>query len=395
MAQANKHWVQAMLHEDPYTPFPYFYDVTGWSNPLLFNVHGGSSGAELSIKSARVKPFEERAAFKLRGRAPSLAVYQINPGSTTSIESSGWLRYVLEKVWHLPYRDVTAADIAAGGLSGTDVLIVPNGSDDTAYDTLGDAGRAALVDWVNAGGRYIGWRGSAVLASRLGLSTATFTPPTSDVPGSLFRVAVDQRSPLSRGTGPFTWAYYEYDNLMRASNPADVAVAFPAADSDDFFVSGFATGEEELGGTAAVIDEAVGDGRAVVFSVEPNFRAFTNATQRLLWNAVTGKDPRRAKAAEAGSAARAQREARAEARAARVPDTGLPFRLSVRPADAARAQALLDRYGARYSTATGSRKVRFTIANPGGLSGDEHPFARALGTALRAQGVDVVAYVAP
>ena len=41
------------------------------------------------------------------------------------------LRYVLEKVWHLPYRDVTAADIAAGGLSGTDVLIVPNGSDDT------------------------------------------------------------------------------------------------------------------------------------------------------------------------------------------------------------------------------------------------------------------------
>ncbi|HZB51467.1 MAG TPA: M14 family zinc carboxypeptidase, partial [Mycobacteriales bacterium] len=37
MAQAQKHWVQAMLNEDTYTPFPYFYDVTGWSNPLLFN----------------------------------------------------------------------------------------------------------------------------------------------------------------------------------------------------------------------------------------------------------------------------------------------------------------------------------------------------------------------
>ena len=47
MAQAQKHWVQAMLNEDTYTPFPYFYDVTGWSNPLLFNLGGGSSGAVL------------------------------------------------------------------------------------------------------------------------------------------------------------------------------------------------------------------------------------------------------------------------------------------------------------------------------------------------------------
>ena len=42
MAQMQKHWVQAMLHEDTYTPFPYFYDVTAWSQPLLcrFNRHG-------------------------------------------------------------------------------------------------------------------------------------------------------------------------------------------------------------------------------------------------------------------------------------------------------------------------------------------------------------------
>ena len=38
MAQAQKHWVQAMLNEDTYVPFPYFYDVSGWSNPLLMNL---------------------------------------------------------------------------------------------------------------------------------------------------------------------------------------------------------------------------------------------------------------------------------------------------------------------------------------------------------------------
>ncbi|HET9558292.1 MAG TPA: M14 family zinc carboxypeptidase, partial [Actinomycetota bacterium] len=56
MAQAQKHWVQAMLNEDTYTPVPYFYDVTGWSNPLLFNLGGGSSGAVLDPSAARVRP---------------------------------------------------------------------------------------------------------------------------------------------------------------------------------------------------------------------------------------------------------------------------------------------------------------------------------------------------
>ncbi len=44
MAQGQKHWIQAMLHEDTYVPFPYFYDVTAWSAPLLENVPGGRSG---------------------------------------------------------------------------------------------------------------------------------------------------------------------------------------------------------------------------------------------------------------------------------------------------------------------------------------------------------------
>ena len=175
-----------------------------------------------------------------------------------------------------------------------------------------------------------------------------------------------------------------------------MAVAFPPAGSEDFAVSGFERGAEpELGGTAAVLDERVGTGRVGGLLVRAQLPRLHRRDAAAALERRDGQGPRRAKAAEAGSAARAQREARAEARAVRAPDTGLPFRLSVRPADAARAQALLDRYGARYSTATGSRKVRFTIANPGGLSGDEHPFARALGTALRAEGVDVVAYVAP
>ena len=53
---------------------------------------------------------------------------------------------------------------------------------------------------------------------------------------------------------------------MRASDAARRWRSRPP-DSPDFFVSGFAAGAEELGGTAAVIDEPVGDGRAVLFSL--------------------------------------------------------------------------------------------------------------------------------
>ena len=50
MAQAQKHWIQAMMGEDSYVPFPYFYDVTAWSSPLLFNVAGGRSGATVHAR---------------------------------------------------------------------------------------------------------------------------------------------------------------------------------------------------------------------------------------------------------------------------------------------------------------------------------------------------------
>ena len=50
--------------------------------------------------------------------------------------------------------------------------------------------------------------------------------PTSDIPGSLLRVRVDRGSPLAEDVGPSAWAVYAYDLVMRASDPAQVAVAY-------------------------------------------------------------------------------------------------------------------------------------------------------------------------
>ena len=391
MAQTQKHWVQAMLNEDTYTPFPYFYDVTGWSNPLLFNLRGGSSGAVLDPAAARVRPLGDPGRPRPPADPPAVGLFQLDEG-TSAIESSGWLRYLLDNVWRLPYRELDAAAIAAGGLEGTEVLLVPNGSDTDAADALGPAGRQALADWVAGGGRYVGWQGGTRLAAALGITTATLAEPTSDIPGSLLRVRVDRGNPVGEDVGPFAWAFYAYDVVMRASDPAQVAVAFPPAGSPDFFVSGFAAGAEELGGTAAVIDEPVGEGRAVLFSFEPNFRAFTDGTQRLLRNAVLGPAPEAAAPTRAEAAARAGEVAVAKAAAGRLSDLERPLRLTVAAAGAAEAERLLRGYGARFETRRAGGQVRFLVANPRGLAADEHPFATDLARRLRDRGLPVRAF---
>ena len=40
MDQGQKHWIQAILGEDPYLPYPYNYDVVQWSYPLTRGIAG-------------------------------------------------------------------------------------------------------------------------------------------------------------------------------------------------------------------------------------------------------------------------------------------------------------------------------------------------------------------
>ncbi|MFU8852844.1 M14 family zinc carboxypeptidase [Micromonospora sp. SL1-18] len=47
MDQPQKHWIQAIMGEDPYVPFAYFYDVSSWSNPLLMGVNAIYTGDDV------------------------------------------------------------------------------------------------------------------------------------------------------------------------------------------------------------------------------------------------------------------------------------------------------------------------------------------------------------
>ena len=400
MAQRQKHWVQSMLNESTYTPVGYAYDIVGWSQPLLFNVDGGFSGEQLAPHAATL-PRQPEPARPATPDGVEVALWSMSPQFTRGIESSGWLRWLLDD-WGVDYREVTAKDIRSGGLAGADVLLVPDGyalqdpafpSDPYGYEDLGAKGRQALTEWVRGGGRYVGWLDGGVLASAVGLSSAGYVDGGEagvSTPGSLFRARVATGSPLANGVGPFAWTLDDVRYLMRA-DASRTPLRYPEAGSEDFFVSGEADGEEAMGGTAAAVDERFGTGRVVAFNFDPNFRAFTDGTQRLLRNAMFGPNPVVAGAARVSASARA----RAQASTRRLRAAHSPLRLVVRTRGERAARRVLARYGAGYRVQRSPGRVGFVIANPGERVGDEHPYARQLGASLRRADVPVVLYRVP
>lgn len=290
MAQAQKHWIQAMLNEDTYMPFPYFYDVTAWSNPLLFNVAGGRSGAKVHPKSKAVPQLGVPAPPGDGARSPDVGVWYLDPKSSSAFESEGWMRWLYENKWYLPYQHVRSEQISKGALRGLDVLVAPSGYQPSAYRLLGPKGRKVLKHWVANGGRLITIGGATELAARVGLTTAKIRSPRSDIAGALIRAKV-KAGPLSKGVGDSVWSFFDYADVMHAPDK-DVAVAYPSRKSKLWQLSGYARGESELAGTAMVVDESYGKGRVVSFAADPNYRGYTDGTQKILWNAIYGANPR-------------------------------------------------------------------------------------------------------
>lgn len=387
MAQAQKHWVQAMLGEDSYVPFPYFYDVTAWSGPLLNNIEGGRSGMVLHPRS-RLAAQQPVAKSPGQGpRRPDVGVWLLDPDSTSAYESEGWMRYLYEDKWKLPYTGITSDSIGGGSLDGIDVLVTPGGDYDAAYELLGASGRAALEQWVSDGGRLVSMAGGTVLATMLGLSSATLTDPTSDVPGSLIRAKV-RPGPLAKGVGDRVWSFYAYDYVMTVDDRTTGPIFYPTTNSPAWFVSGYERGASELARTAVVVDERYGDGRVVAFAGEPNFRGFTNGMQKVLWNAVYGPDP-----SAAASVAPTSERKRAARAAGRLTDYSDSMLVTVRSTSVDRVERLLHAYGvAADSSRLNPRLVQFRLVTG---PAEESPYARQLAADLAELGTGVVSVRLP
>jgi hypothetical protein len=291
MAQAQKHWIQAMLNRNTYVPVRKTYDVTGWSLPLLFGVAGGSSGAVLSPQASLAAPVPEDPGVPAPANPPTIGLLQLSRG-VYAFEAMGWLRSLLDKVWHVPFQIVTTDDVRHGRLAGLDELAVAGGGVKAGLSRLRARGVRELTSWVEGGGRFLGWRyGGGLLASKIGLIDARIANASTGIDGALIRIRFDPSSPLVSGTTANQWIMFDGDDVIKQAPGWSAAARYPAFSNLE--VSGYAPrlGKEMIAGTAAVIDQPVGAGRAIVLPFDPNFRLYTVGMQRVVWNALFGPNP--------------------------------------------------------------------------------------------------------
>ncbi|GAA4010885.1 hypothetical protein GCM10022247_36430 [Allokutzneria multivorans] len=384
LAQPAKHWVQTMLGEQNHATPTVFSDVSAWSLPLLAGVEAAFSGAELRPVAVPCPALPEPQAPP--AKAPALGVLRFLPPDYPVLGSVGWLNHRLERMWRLPFRTVPGQGVTKESLRGIEVLTVPDAPAQVSYELLGEAGRAALREWVNAGGRYVGWGGTAQLAALLGITSTTLSSPTGEVPGALIRVLVDTDHPLGSGLPSTTWHLNDSNLVLRAANPAFAVASYPPHGSPDWFVSGHEVGASELGGTAVLTDEPFGAGRVTLFSGEPNFRAFTDGMARLLRNAVVRSSvgPR-----ARGDTAPAERAAR------QLPETRSGFRVTVPSTGVAATRTVLAAFNARWAERGAAGRTTFVIENRDGFERHQPPWASRLPKRLSEAGVRPLAVVLP
>lgn len=450
MAQPQKRWIQALLGEDPYTPFPYFYDVTSWSNPLLMDVTaviaadvlepaatllterpaltvegngpvfgltvdsadavaatirateagfavGAAAGqAQITATAAQLTTLLGDLPLTLRTTtepalppftAPKVAVFN------GSGESGSHLRFMLDHVWQIPYDSVSVTDVAAGVLTtgGYDVFLVPGV---TASTLIAAAPQIHL--FVQAGGTYVGTNrsgatGGTSLATQIGLTTARSTPLAgAEVGGTAFRVDLADAVVTAGSPDDEAFWFNLGENVLSASTTGSSPVTYSTG--EDFWFSGYGTGVDGLAGTSVVVHEAAGQGNVVLFSGEPNFRAYTEGPSFLLLNAllVNGPDDQPAGARDVTSPLAAADVAAAQASVAGRLDQGpgRPITMQVERADLDAAMDVITGFTTDLTTEPTDRgTVLIRIPNPNQLDFESHPFIHQLRHAFETAGV--------
>ncbi len=230
---------------------------------------------------------------------PRVAVLSGEPASPYSL---GEIWYHFDYELGYPTTLIDSEDLTATTLADYTVLVLPEGSYDAYFK---DGKWNELLTWVREGGRLVAvGKAAYALAGREGLSlqpkeksgedtTQVRRTPyaarrrdevSDDVPGSLFRVAVDVTHPLAFGYG---------DTYVALRRGADAAALLKDGWNVGVLesgvpLSGFAGhgAQAKIEGTLAFGTEQVGEGVVVYLMDNPLFRGFWYNGEVLFDNAV-------------------------------------------------------------------------------------------------------------
>lgn len=109
-------------------------------------------------------------------------------------------------------------------------------------------------------------------------------------PGSILRATLDTHDPLAFGL-PVQISIWSEDSPaweIPTTSKARAIVRYPA---DHVLASGWLLGESYLENRAALVDVPLGQGRAILFGMRPQYRAQSYQTFKLFFNALNPNGP--------------------------------------------------------------------------------------------------------
>jgi hypothetical protein len=208
--------------------------------------------------------------------------------------------------WGVPYESVVDSAVRAGSLGGRyDAIILPDQSPRELLDGLsarrypariagglGQAGIQSLRDFVDGGGTIIAFNRAcdfAIGALELPVTNAlaSLSPREFYAPGSIFRMRLDSTHPLAAGEPEETVAWFESGPAFDVRDASRVRVIgrYPER-PEDVLLSGWMRGANQVAGKAALVAVRRGSGRVILFGFRPQYRAQSQATYPLLFNAL-------------------------------------------------------------------------------------------------------------
>jgi hypothetical protein len=248
---------------------------------------------------------------------------------------SGWTRYLLEQ-FEFPFDVVFPKTLDAGNLIAKyDVLVFPSDMIPPQLAGGGRGGRGGgrggaggrggqpppdipaeyqdqlgsitaqtltqLRKFVEDGGTIVAVGNSSELGEALGLPMGNHLverSPNGDVtplprekyyvPGSVLRMAVDNRSPIAQGFADHVDVFFENNPVFQLDPDAELHGVKPIGwfDSATPLRSGWAWGEGYLDGGVVGVDATLGKGHLFLFGPEITFRGQPHGTFKFLFNGI-------------------------------------------------------------------------------------------------------------
>jgi hypothetical protein len=295
------------------------YDVTAHTLSMLMGVTVHSVKAPFTY-SRQTAPADETVGVRkeVTRLKDAFAIYK----SSVPAHDEGWTRWILDtkgiRYGTLGDRELRAGITVYKPGPGVTVkyyvLLIPDQPARTLLEGykagamppeytggLGPQGVKNLRDFIETGGTAVFLNRAsnfAIEQFKLPLRNVVGGLPRTEfyVPGSILRIQLDTTHPVAQGMPKETIAWAEDSPVFEVTEDPNATV--PAANvriiasypvDKDPLLSGWLLGGDLIKGKAALVEVTMGKGRVILFGFRPQYRAQSEATYPLFFNALSSR----------------------------------------------------------------------------------------------------------